>query len=126
MIDQNLTPEKILNELLIGNELGDILNNLREFPSELIENLSIIVALKFFKNEISYSDGDQIMNDVWGFWVTNDYYIENHPIPNNVYECYEAFDAGEYNRTDDDITVDPVEKYTKPLIEELLKRTKQI
>ncbi|MFN0292670.1 hypothetical protein [Pedobacter helvus] len=126
MIDQNLTAEKILNELLIGNELSNILNNPKEFPSELMEILSIIVALKFFKNEISYSDGDQIMNSVWGFWVTNDHYIENYPIPENVYECYGAFDAGEYYRTEDDATINPIEKYTRPLIEEFLKKLNKI
>ncbi|RZJ54055.1 MAG: hypothetical protein EOO44_06365 [Flavobacterium sp.] len=126
MIDKNLTAEKVMNELLIGNKLVNILNNPREFPSELIENLSIMVALKFFRNEISYEDGDQIMNNVWGFWVTNNYYIENYPIPNNVIECYEAFDAGEYYRTDDDITVNPIEKYTRPFIEEFLKKLNKI
>ena len=126
MIDKNLTPEKVLKELLIGNELENILNNPKEFPSELIENLSIIVALKFFKNEISYADGDHIMNNIWGFWVTNDYYIKNYPIPDNVYECYGAFDAGEYYRTEDDTAVNPTEKYTRPLIEEFLRKLNKI
>jgi hypothetical protein len=37
-----------------------------------------------------------------------------------------AFDAGEYYRETDDRSIDPSEKYTRPLIEILLRKRKEI
>ena len=43
-----------------------------------------------------------------------------------AWECFEAFDAGEYYRSTGDSKLDPVDIYTKPLIEELLKKMNKI
>jgi hypothetical protein len=119
--EQNLNTDKILMEILIGNQLDVILNNPREFPTELIERLSLETALKYSNGQIDYSDGDLIMNHLYSFWVTNDNYCKNSRFGDIAWECFEAFDAGEFYREDDDRNIDPAEKYTRPLIEELLK-----
>jgi hypothetical protein len=66
------------------------------------------------------------MNNLQTFWVTNEHYCKNFEFGKISWECYEAFDAGEYIRSTDSIEIDPAEKYSKPLIEKLLKRLKLI
>ncbi|TCC88243.1 hypothetical protein EZ428_21215 [Pedobacter frigiditerrae] len=129
MSQEKLDTEEILVELakkiIGGNEVNNILNNPNEFPTELIENLSLTTALKYWKGEINYVEGDYIINNLYSFWLTKDYYL-NYGFSEIAWECYEAFDAGEYFRSDDDRKIDPAEKYTKPLIEEILKRKNKI
>jgi len=130
MTEQTSNTENIFTELtnksLGGIEVGKILDYPKEFPTELIENLALITALKYWNGEINYTDGDCIMNNLFAFWVTNNYYVDNYSFSDIAWECYEAFDAGEYYRTNDDRNIDPAEKYTKPLIEELLKKRNTI
>ncbi len=118
--------EKIIREILSGSEIDDILNNPLEYPSELIEKLSLETALKYWNGDIEYHEGDCIMNNVYGFWLYTDHYFNNYDFSEISWECYDAFDSGEYIRDEDDENVDPAEKYTKPLIEKLLRKQKLI
>ena len=126
MRKENLNIEKILSELskenLSGNQVSEILNNPKEYPTELIEELSLETALKYWNGKIEYEAGDCIMNNIYTFWVTNKYYFENYGFSNAAWECYEAFDSGEYYRKEDGENIDPAEKYTKPLIGNLLRK----
>jgi hypothetical protein len=119
---ENINTDKILTDILSGIDIADIFKNPIEFPTELIEKLSLETALKYWKGNIDYSDGDSIMNHLYGFWLSDEKFYKNYGFSEIAWECYEAFDAGEYYREDDDKNIDPAEKYTKPLIEELLKK----
>lgn len=129
VIEQNSNTDKILAELskeiLSGNQVADILNNPKDFPTGLIEKLSLETALKYWNGQIDYREGDYIMNNIYAFWVSNEYYVQNCKFSEIAWECYEAFDAGEYYRENIDRRVDPAEKYTKPLVERLLKKRPQ-
>jgi hypothetical protein len=120
--EENLNTDKILNDILSGNKVADILRNPKEFPAALIEKLSLETALKYWNGQINYSDGDYIMNHLHGFWLSNENYFKKNAFAGIALECYEAFDAGEYYRENDDRSIDPAEKYTKPLIEAFLKK----
>ena len=130
MSEENRNIEKILSELskenLSGNQVSQILNNPKEYPKELVEKLSLETALKYWNGKMDYEDGDCIMNNVYAFWVTNEDYFENYEFPDIAWECYDAFDSGEYRRKDDAKNIDSAEKYTKPLIENLLRKRKHI
>jgi hypothetical protein len=130
MSDLNTNIENILKELSIeildGKKIELILNNPEEYPSEIIEKLSIETALKYWNGEIDYEDGDCIMNNIYSYWVTNEYYYKNYEFSKIAWKCFEAFDAGEYTREEDEPNIDPVEKYTKPQIEKFLKDRKLI
>ena len=130
MAEQNSTIEKVLTELskeiLSGNQVSDILNNPIEFPTGLIEKLSLATALKYWNRQIDYRDGDCIMNNLFILWTTNEYYFKNYGFSDIAWECYDAFDSGEFYRENDDRSIDPTEKYTRPLIESLLRKQKQI
>jgi alpha-L-fucosidase len=126
----NPNTDKILAELskeiFNGNEVSIILGNPKEFPTELIEKLSLTTALQYWNEKIEYEDGDCIMNNIYNFWVTNEYYFNNYGLSDIALECFEAFDSGEYLREDDEKNIDPSEKYTRPLIENLLKKRELI
>ena len=130
MSELNSNIEKMLAELskkiLSGNQVADIFDNPKEFPTHLIEKLSLETALKYWTGQINYQDGDCIMNNIYAFWVTNEYYFKNYAFSDIAWECYDAFDSGEYYREDDDSNIDPPETYTRPLVERLLRKRKQI
>jgi hypothetical protein len=117
--------ERMLAELsdgiLSANQVSSILGNPKEFPTALIEELSIETALKYWKEKISYEAADYIMNNLYSFWVNDHHFVKTYPFTDVAWECFEAFDAGEYHRANDDKSISPDIKYTKPLIEELLK-----
>lgn len=117
---------ELSKEILSGNQVADIFDNPKEFPTHLIEKLSLETALKYWTGQINYQDGDRIMNRMFAFWITNDYYVRNCPFSDIAWECYEAFDSGEYYRDGDDRSIDPAETYTRPLVENLLRKRKQI
>ncbi len=122
----NSNTEKILAELskeiFKATEVSIILGNPIEFPTELIEELSLATALKYWNGKMGFEEGDCIMNNIYDFWVTNEYFCKNYGFSDIAWECFEAFDSGEYYRKDDDENIDPAEKYTKPLIEKLLRK----
>jgi hypothetical protein len=128
--EQNSITEKILaelsKELLNGDQLSEIFNNPIEFPTLLIEKLSLTTAIKYWKGHIDYSEADCIMNNLFIFWGTNEYYFKNYGFSEIGWDCYNAFDAGEFYRENDNKSIDPSEKYTRPLVESLLRKLKQI
>jgi hypothetical protein len=128
--EQNFTTETILaelsKELLNGNQVGVILNNPTKFPTKLIEELSLATALRYWNGQMTYRDGDCIVNNLYIYWMTSELIDKTDGFMGIVWECYLAFDAGEFYRDNDDRSFDPSEKYTRPLIESLLKKQKLI
>ncbi|WP_053978616.1 hypothetical protein [Mangrovimonas xylaniphaga] len=118
--------KKLSKEILSGLEVSVILDNPKEFPSELIKKISIETAKQYWNGEIDFAQGDYIMNNLQSFWVTNDYFFKNFGFGKIATDCYKAFDAGEYPRPNDDINNAPDEKYSKSLIKKLLQETKII
>lgn len=118
--------DKLSCEILSREALAEIFGNPKDFPVELVEKLSIETARRYWFEEMEYQDGDVIMNNLFSFWRLKNHYFENFGFGDISWKCYLAFDAGEYYRRDDDNSIDPAEKYTKPLIEELLKQIKLI
>lgn len=128
MNEQIRATEAILADLSKGilncDQINDILKHPFEFPTKLIEEISIATALKYWHRQLSYSEGDRIMNNLFIYWTASDFADKNHCV--FAWECYLAFDSGEFYRENDDKTIDPSEKYTRPLIETLLKNNKRI
>ena len=130
MSEQDSNTEKILAELskeILGSDLvSDILNNPLEFPTELIDNLCIATALKYWNREIDYHSGDCIMNNLFFFWMANASSYHDCKFPDIAWECFNAFDTGEFYRENDDRSIDPSEKYTRPVVESILRERKLI
>jgi hypothetical protein len=90
-------------------------------PNELLDQLSLHVARDFIDDALSFEHGDYIMNSVFGTLCSSPYPGGYFEMPDLTYEVYLAFDSGEYRRTEDTPDVDPVEKYTRPMLLRLLK-----
>ena len=120
--------EKLLKKLSVkilnSDEVGNIIGNSKEYQTKLIQDLSLETALRFYKEEITYLEGDFIMNNLYHFW--NHRFSDKYGFSEIAWECYEAFDAGEYSRSKDDLELDPIDIYTKPLIEGVLKKMNKI
>src|SRR5439155_8287362 len=119
MNGQNFTTETIFAELskeiLNGSQISDILNNPIEFPTKLIEELSLATTLRYWNGQMTYSDADCIMNNLYIYWMTREGVDKSDGFFGIAWECYLAFDAGEFYRDNDDRSIDPPEKYTRPL-----------
>jgi hypothetical protein len=116
---------KLSEEKLSWVQVENILN-LVESPEKLIEDLSLATALKYWNGEMPYSKGDLIMNHLCSFWTASESIDKNRMFSGIAWEVYLAFDAGEFYRPGEDRSIVPSEKYTRPLVETLLRKQKQI
>ena len=90
-------------------------------PEVFCNEFSILVAKGFVKGELSYRFCDDAMNFLWGFITTPPVFGPDKNIPEPAFVIYQAFDEGEYYHSGDNREVDPVEKYTKPMVNEILR-----
>jgi hypothetical protein len=109
--------KEILNPKLVNG----ILNNPIRFPTQLIEKLSLATALKYWNGQMSYREGDCIANNLFIYWTGNEDF-KDLEFSDISFDCYLAFDAGEYYHEKEDRSIDPSEKYTRPLVEGLLRK----
>jgi hypothetical protein len=116
---------ELSNEILSWDQIQDILNSV-ESPEKLIEDLSLATALKYWNGEMSYTKGDFIMNHLLSYWTASEFIDKNRMFSGIAWEVYLAFDAGEFYRHGEDRSINPSEKYTRPLVETLLRKQKQI
>lgn len=114
-----------LSAVLGWDDVEDVLNAV-DFTDKIIEDLSLATALKYWNREMPYSNGDIVMNYLFSYWTTSESIDKNRMFTGIPWEVYLAFDAGEFYRPGDDRSIDPAEKYTRPLVETLLRKQKQI
>jgi hypothetical protein len=114
--------KKLSKGILNKNEVNEILGDSQKYPFELIEKISIDIAEKYLSGEIDYLYGDNVMNNLYSYWTSNQNYFKNYGFGKIAFECYEAFDNGEYLRKRNKPNDNPTEFYTKPLIKELLDK----
>ena len=130
MIDKDSDRERMMialsKEILSRTEVAIILKIADDYPKELVDNLALETALKYWSGEISFDEGDIIINNIFIGSTVNENSYNNFELPTIAWECFLAFDSGEFNREGDDKTFAPPEKYTKPLVEILLKKNKLI
>ena len=103
--------------------LIEIAARIEPFGLRFLDELALCLAKDFHENGISYDFADGLANDIWHAALE---IVHNHTdVKFGVfYEIYEAFDAGEYSRKNDGEHVDPVVKYTRPLIAKIVERVR--
>ena len=90
-------------------------------PAGLLDAMSTDIALKYSRKEISFDHGDRVMNALWGLACSFDFLASNdRTIPDTTQRVFLAFDEGEYIHQGDGEDVDPVAKYTDPLIQQFV------
>jgi len=86
-------------------------------PAALLDALSTHIAVQYHRKEFSYEFGDRVMNAVWSMVCSKEFLaLNDRTIPEVTQQVFLAFDEGEYVHSRDPAAVDPVEKYTDPLI----------
>ena len=83
------------------------------------------IAKTYQAGLITFDLGDDLMNQFWA-WMIDDEFLEStgNRIPNPAFDVYLAFDEGEFHRSGDSESVDPVRKYTDPAIDEFAQGTR--
>jgi len=76
------------------------------------------VANEYAAGRISFDTADAAMNRLFAFAYLGD----EDFLPPFSREVFEAFDDGEYRHSDDPPDTDPVQKYTRPQILEIVSR----
>ncbi len=117
---------ELSKEILCTDIIVNLFKNSQDHGTQLIEKLSLELALQFWNGQISYEEGDLIINILLSISEKfNQAHFQEYEFSTIAWDCYLAFDAAFYHK-DDDQTVDPSEKYTKPQIEIILKKKKLI
>ena len=121
-------PQDELNELsetaeTYGLTLGDLLPICERFsvaPKDVLNELSIAVAEGYLDGSLTYEFCDGVMNGIINavveVSVTDD-------MPQPAFSLYQAFDQGEWFRSDDP-PVTAGGKYTKPVVVEIMRTLK--
>jgi hypothetical protein len=91
--------------------------------TELYNHVALSVAKRFDAGELSYEDGDMVMNAVFSMMTDGD--ANNHPNPfvEPAWSIYLAFDEGEYDHAG---STNPVESFTRPQIRKILEDAQQL
>jgi hypothetical protein len=103
--DHSLTPDRLAPFLL---------NMTRE---EFCDTFSNRVAEQYAACRVPFEVADAAMNCLWEYAGIG----EECFIPEYSERVFEAFDAGEYNHSEDPPGTDPEQRYTRPLIEEIMR-----
>ena len=82
------------------------------------------LADMYDKGVLNYEFCDSLVNMAWSDWLDPFNDEKGNAWPNDFFEVYEAFDAGEYYRKDDK-SDDPVADHTDPMIKDFLNRIKK-
>jgi hypothetical protein len=104
-----------------GLTLGDLIPICERFgvaPHDVLNELSIAVAKAYLQGYLLYDFCDGVMNGIINAVVevgmTND-------MPQPALSLCQAFDQGEWFRSNDPPETDPNDKYTKPVVEEIMR-----
>ena len=84
---------------------------------QLFDEIAKCLAQGFHTSELSFEFCDAVVNDLFGP-VTN----TSGPKPEVFWDVYSAFDEGEYYHGDNR-DEDPVETYTRPMIDRLVRES---
>jgi len=86
---------------------------------QLYNCIGLVIAKRFDAGTISYHDGDTAMNSVFSMMVEDaSRFGDGFEFSEPVFSIYCAFDSGEYDHGDGE---DPVERYTRPQIQGLIR-----
>ncbi|SDX48589.1 hypothetical protein [Pseudomonas salomonii] len=104
-----------------GLTLSDLVPICERFdvaPHDVLNELSVAVAEGYLQGSLLYDFCDGVMNGIINAVVelgmTND-------MPQPAFSLYQAFDQGEWFRSNDPPETDTSEKYTKPVVEEMMR-----
>jgi hypothetical protein len=84
----------------------------------VLNELSVLVAEGYLQGSLLYEFCDGVMNGIINAVVEVGM---NNDMPQPAFSLYQAFDQGEWIRSNDPPGTDPSEKYTKPVVEKTMR-----
>jgi hypothetical protein len=90
-------------------------------PKDILNELAIAIAQGYLEGSLTYMFCDSVMNGIINA-VVDVSMTEDMPQP--AFSLYQAFDDGEWLRSDDPPGTDAGEKYTKPAVVEIMRDLK--
>lgn len=89
--------------------------------ADACNEISIRVADRLLSGSIDFSGADEVMNWIWARITEWLLVAGGEPMPEPAFAIYEAIDAGEYKHPGDPPDLDPVAKYTIPMLTSIVK-----
>jgi hypothetical protein len=86
--------------------------------NDLLDAASLHIVNRFEEGDVDFAEADITMNGLWALL-----FQQAGPdivVSEVLQDIYEAFDQGEYYHSGDPAEIDPVEKYTKPMLKAAL------
>lgn len=100
------------------NDLAAICEKFSVAPQDVLNELSVAIAEGYLAGALTYEFCGGVMNGIIAAIVdvgmTSD-------MPQPAFWLYQAFDQGEWVRSDDPPDTDPSEKYVKPLVLQIVR-----
>ena len=86
------------------------------------DSLARQVGRAYLAGELHYDVGNQVMNAVMNAVTSPEFLaVSNSAVPKLTLDVYLAFDAGEYLHPKDQTDENPAAKYTRPMLQSLLR-----
>ena len=85
-----------------------------------LDVLGAELAVRYHGRLVSYEFGDSLANDLETVLISRHQHVPKDGWPKLFWEVYDAFDAGEWQRSGD--PDDPVRKFTDPYIAEIVAK----
>ncbi|WP_434603715.1 hypothetical protein [Pseudomonas sp. R1-7] len=123
-------PESVLMKLSVrADKDGLTLTDLAPFcerfgvaPHDVLNELSVAVAEGYLQGSLLYDFCDGVMNGIINAVVEVGM---TNVMPQPAFSLYQAFDQGEWIRSNDPPKTYPSEIYTKPVVEEIMRTLKR-
>lgn len=127
LLTRGVLPETELNRLLAqaeasGLTLDDLADPCEKFgvtAQALLNALSISLAERYLQGTLTYAFCDGVLNGLIDAIVDVGM---SRDLPQPAFSLYQAFDQGEWRRSDDPPETDPGEKYVKPLVLQIMRK----
>ena len=95
------------------DDIAGFASTLNMSQEQFYEAVLLYAADEFCNGNISFDTGDAVANTLWG--------ISNFSLEGNARAIFLAFDEGEYHHKNDPVDLDPIQHYTLPQIEAILR-----
>jgi hypothetical protein len=122
-------PNDVLNTLLANAEadgltLSDLAGTCEKFdvtPQDVLNELSVAVAESYLEGASTYDFCNGVMNGIIDAVVE---VAMTNEMPQPAFSLCQAFDQGEWIRSNDPPETEPSEKYTKPLVRKIMRSSR--
>lgn len=109
--------EQPFGERSVTDEITDLMSASGLSAEDACDAFALELASGFNDHRYSFELCDEIVNSLYNWILVNE---GARDMPTTFWRVFDAFDAGEFHHPGDASDVDPVERYTRPTIRDVL------